>query len=169
MTTIRGRRAPRAPRQLTYANVVSTLALFLVLAGGGAYAADHYLITKTSQIKPNVLKALRGRTGAAGTAGAAGAVGATGATGPAGLSNYTVAQSSVLANPNGAQDVGSANCPSGDNALGGGAFGTAVSTGQYITTSEPVNSGTGWLVAMSNTTGSAQNFTVYAVCATVAP
>jgi hypothetical protein len=167
MTTIRPARARRALRQLTYANVVSTLALFLVLAGASAYAASHYLITRTSQIKPSVLRTLRGRTGPAGAAGAAGAAGPAGPTGPAGISNYTVASSSPFANPNGAQDVGNANCPSGENALGGGAFGTAVATGQYITTSEPANSGTSWLVAMSNTTGSAQTFTVYAVCATV--
>jgi hypothetical protein len=77
---------PRRSR-FSYANVVATVALFFAL-GGGALAASHYLITKTSQIKPNVLRVLFGKrgptgpAGAAGTAGTAGATGATGATGP---------------------------------------------------------------------------------------
>jgi len=170
MRSIRARRAGadrRAPRKLTYANVVSTLALVLVLAGGTAYAANHYLITKTSQIKPSVLKDLRGRAGQSGAAGAPGAPGATGATGPAGISGYTQVASATTTNPIGAQDVAIANCPSGESVLGGGAFGSAVATGQSITTSEPANSDTGWLVAMSNSSGTADTFTVYAICATV--
>ncbi len=164
MRSIRARRAgadDRAPRKLTYANVVSTLALVLVLAGGTAYAANHYLITRTSQIKPSVLKQLRGR------AGQSGAAGATGATGAAGISGYTQVASATTNNPAGAQDVAIANCPAGESVLGGGAFGSAVSTGQSITTSEPANSDTGWLVAMSNGSGTADTFTVYAICATV--
>src|ERR1019366_898531 len=123
MRSIRARRAGadcRAARKLTYANVASTLALLLVLAGGTAYAANHYLITKTSQIKPSVLKDLRGRAGSSGAPGAL-----------------------------------------------GGAFGSAVATGQSITTSEPANSDTGWLVAMSNSSASNEHFTAYAICAAV--
>ena len=161
-----GARPPR--RALSYANVVSTLALLLVVAGGTAYAANHYLITRTSQIKPSVLVHLRGRAGAAGAAGATGPGGPTGATGPAGLASYTLAQSSTTSNPNGDQDVAIANCPAGESALGGGGFGSAVGTGQSITTSEPASNGSGWLVAMSNTSGGNDTFVAYAVCATVA-
>jgi hypothetical protein len=82
--------APRKP--LSYANVISTLALFLVLSGGTAYAADHYLITKTSQIKPSVLAKLKGRTGAKGTTGPAGAQGPAGATGSQGPTGQTGSQ-----------------------------------------------------------------------------
>jgi hypothetical protein len=173
MRSIRARRAGadcRAARKLTYANVASTLALLLVLAGGTAYAANHYLITKTSQIKPSVLKDLRGRagsSGAPGALGAAGAAGATGATGPAGISGYTQVQSATTNNPSGDQDVAIANCPAGESVLGGGAFGSAVATGQSITTSEPANSDTGWLVAMSNSSASNEHFTAYAICAAV--
>jgi hypothetical protein len=39
--------------RLTYANVVSSLCLF-VLLGGGAYASQRYLITSKDQIKPSV-------------------------------------------------------------------------------------------------------------------
>ncbi len=60
----------RGGRRLSYANVAATLALVLALGGSSAYAAKHYLITSTKQIKPSVVKALRSR------------VGTTGATGP---------------------------------------------------------------------------------------
>jgi hypothetical protein len=52
--------------------VIAYVALFVALAGGTAYAAKHYLITSTKQIKPNVRKALHGATGPTGPAGATG-------------------------------------------------------------------------------------------------
>lgn len=178
MRAIRSRRADdggSAPGTLlSYANIVSTLALLLVLAGGTAYAANHYLITKTTQIKPSVLRHLEGRVGAAGSRGASGATGPTGAsgatgpTGSGGLTNYTGVQSATVNNPNDAQDVAIANCPAGESVLGGGGFGSATGTGQSITTSEPASDDSGWLVAMSNTSGSDANFVAYAICATVA-
>jgi hypothetical protein len=66
--------------------VVACLALF-VASTGTSIAANHYLITSTKQIKPNVLSKLKGAKGpkgAKGTRGATGAVGATGAAGAAG-------------------------------------------------------------------------------------
>lgn len=55
------RRGARVPgRRLSYANVTATLALVIALGGGTAWAAHTYLITSTSQIKPSVLKKLRG-------------------------------------------------------------------------------------------------------------
>jgi hypothetical protein len=42
-------------KHLTYANVTATLALVFAMTGG-AMAANHYLVTKTSQISPKVLK-----------------------------------------------------------------------------------------------------------------
>jgi hypothetical protein len=73
-------------RHMSYANVVATLALFLAVSGGAAYAASHYLITSTKQIKPSVLKSLTGKPGPAGPAGPAGAAGAgsAGSSGPPG-------------------------------------------------------------------------------------
>jgi hypothetical protein len=70
-------------RHLSFANVAATLALVLAMSGG-AYAAKHYLITSTKQIKPSVLASLRGRPGPSGAIGAQGAPGAKGDRGPQG-------------------------------------------------------------------------------------
>src|SRR6185437_11631911 len=82
----------------TYANVISTLALFLVLAGGTAFAAKEVLLPKnsvgTKQLKPGSVTprklsdsakvALMGAPGAPGPIGAHGAAGTEGARGPDG-------------------------------------------------------------------------------------
>jgi hypothetical protein len=70
-------------KYLTYANVVATIALVFAMSGG-ALAASHYLITKTSQIAPKVRKALAGRAGAKGATGATGSQGKEGAAGKEG-------------------------------------------------------------------------------------
>jgi hypothetical protein len=62
---------------------IAVVALLFSLSGVGL-AASKYMITSTSQIKPSVLKSLRGARGAAGVNGSVGATGPTGATGPAG-------------------------------------------------------------------------------------
>ena len=73
-------------RHLSYANVVATMALVFAM-GGSAIAAKHYLINSTKQIKPSVLKQLKGSTGAKGATGAAGLQGKEGPQGPAGTLN----------------------------------------------------------------------------------
>jgi hypothetical protein len=70
-------------RRPSAATIIALLALFFAL-GGSAVAARHYLITSTSQIKPTVLKALRGTAGRVGPQGLQGPQGAQGAQGPAG-------------------------------------------------------------------------------------
>jgi hypothetical protein len=63
--------------------VIATVALLFAMTGG-AYAAGHYLITSTKQIKPSVLKQLKGSNGKAGSAGSAGTAGTAGPAGPQG-------------------------------------------------------------------------------------
>jgi hypothetical protein len=89
----RTRRDGGAPRKrMSYANVAATLALFLAVGGGTAWATTNYIITSTKQIKPSVLKKLHGangkngKNGQNGTNGTNGTNGATGAAGAAGAS-----------------------------------------------------------------------------------
>lgn len=61
-------------RRPSPAMLIACLALFLVL-GGTAFAAGHYLITSTRQIKPSVLATLRGAAGKRGPQGPQGVPG----------------------------------------------------------------------------------------------
>jgi collagen triple helix repeat protein len=70
-------------RRITVSGLIATLALVFAMVGG-AWGAGKYIITKTSQIKPSVLKQLKGKTGPTGPAGAPGLNGATGPAGPTG-------------------------------------------------------------------------------------
>ena len=70
-------------RRCSYANVAATLALVFSMSGG-AMAASHYLITSTKQIKPSVLRQLRGKRGASGARGVTGPQGTSGKEGQQG-------------------------------------------------------------------------------------
>lgn len=130
----RGRRDSSLPRKRTsYANIVATLALVLALGGGTAWAAHHYLIVSTKQIKPSVLKKLHGAKGARGASGANGlngtngtngAVGATGPTGVAGANGAVAgyfAQTAVTTSFTGGTGVSilTKNLPAGNYVLNG--------------------------------------------------
>src|ERR1039458_5730415 len=120
-------------RRPSPASIIASLALFFAL-GGTAIAANHYLITSTKQIKPSVLKKLKGNTGktgpagAAGPGGAAGAAGASGAkgekgeTGTKGENGATKVTVHVdeVSTPAGSDHEGDALCNAGEVATGGG-------------------------------------------------
>jgi hypothetical protein len=74
-------------RHVTYANVVATMALVFAM-GGTAIAAKHYLITSTRQIKPSVLKSLKGGAGPKGSSGLQGAPGKEGLQGKEGPTGH---------------------------------------------------------------------------------
>jgi hypothetical protein len=139
----RGRRDSSLPRKrMSYANIVATLALVLALGGGTAWAAHHYLIVSTKQIKPSVLKKLHGAKGARGASGANGlngtngAVGAVGATGPTGVAGANgavagyFAQTSVTTAFTGGTGVSilTKNLPAGNYVLNGNETFLAAST-----------------------------------------
>jgi hypothetical protein len=145
-------RGGAARRSVTYANVVSTLALFLVLAGGTAYAATHYVITSTTEIKPSVLTQLKGRTGA---------------TGATGLNHYTFATSAEQPDPADQQASYTEPCPSGEHVFGGGVLDYGESTAEVVNTSAPADDAEAWVAYVDNPTGTATSFTVYAICADV--
>lgn len=75
--------AMRRRMRVSPATVIAALALVFAMTGG-AFAAGHYLITSTKQIKPSVLAQLKGKAGANGAPGAAGAAGPVGPQGPGG-------------------------------------------------------------------------------------
>jgi hypothetical protein len=164
-------------RHLNYANVVATLALVFAMSGG-ALAASHYLITKTSQIKPSVLKKLKapGATGPAGVAGAQGVAGNEGKQGPKGELGKSGATNVVVhfgegTVGNGSVGEATANCNAGERATGGGPqLWNGADTGNDYLDSMPVPSGTGetptgWRVVWDNQSGGSDTIHVYAVCA----
>ncbi len=108
--------------------LIACFALFLAL-GGSAIAAGHYLITSTGQIKPSVLKKLKGNRGPAGATGAPGAPGAAGAQGPQGSAAslgalVRVTGPTVFVEP-GKASHSTAFCPGGDHIVSGGTISVA--------------------------------------------
>lgn len=64
-------------KRVSYANVAMTIAIVLAM-GGGAYAANKFVITSIKQIKPSVVAQLKGKAGKAGPVGSQGPVGPQG-------------------------------------------------------------------------------------------
>ncbi len=105
----------RAMTKVNLVNVCLVVALVFAMTGG-AYAARHYIITSTKQIKPSVLKQLQGKQGPAGVSGSNGKDGAPGANGSNGKDGGPgVAGESVTSKE---IKVGEAGC----NKLGGSEF-----------------------------------------------
>jgi hypothetical protein len=117
----------RLRSKLTYANVISTVALFLVVAGGTAFAASQFekesigtRALKKEAVTPSKLSQ-KAKTTLQGPAGPKGATGAAGAT-------KIDVQYGVPA------DGSFAHCPAGQVAVGGG--GEALATVLFV--SEPL-------------------------------
>ncbi len=154
-------------RHLTYANAMSTIAVFLVLGGSAWALAKHSVGTK--QLKNKAVTTKKIKNGAVtGAKIAAGAV-------PATSFNVTVAQATgpTLA----PTQVGgaTATCPAGKKAISGGGLSDNTNNGAFIEDSRPVTGTTGaptaagtftgWRVIWQNNTGATNKTpTVYVVC-----
>jgi hypothetical protein len=104
--------------------IIASMALFFAL-GGTALAAHHYLITSAGQIKPSVLKELKGSVGSAGMQGSQGPAGAQGPQGPAGpsdLSALTIVKGESKSVPSETVGTATATCPAGSHAISGGGY-----------------------------------------------
>lgn len=172
--------------KLTYANVISTLCLFLLLAGGTAFAAAEILPKEsvgTKQLKNGAVTGKKVKKGSLtasdfapkqlpegprGPAGPAGAKGATGATGPQGAPGTSAAIAIEHVNASVGPDTSEtketvAVCPSG-KVLGGGYVLNGGGTVRAVR-SYAVSEGE-WLVRAKNGNGTeAWELTVVAVCA----
>lgn len=154
-------------------------ALLLVMFSAASFGAGRYLITNIKQIKPNVVKQIRGsvKAGSAGSAGGQGSNGSQGANGaqgpagpqgsagpqgppgPTGPAHAGVVTNAVTINPNAATGA-SVTCPSGSVVTGGGF--SVPPSGYVVYADQPF--GNGWFVAVQ-TRGVQDTLTVYAVCA----
>jgi len=183
---------PKGMRQrLTFANVVSCLALFVAL-GGGAYAATQ--LPKNSvgskQIKKNAvnsakvkdrsLQAIDFKEGQlpAGPQGPQGPQGLKGETGAAGATSV-IARRTVESTGNNTTATASIDCEAGEHLVGGGAAFVngsnqyefpAILHGSVPTGAggKPVLNGaeaTGWRASAENKTGGTRDFVVIALCA----
>ncbi|MFI4985162.1 MAG: hypothetical protein ACHQAV_04140 [Solirubrobacterales bacterium] len=149
--------------------MIALLALFFAL-GGSALATSHYLITSTSQIKPSVLKKLKGSAGLAGPAGAQGPAGGTGVQGPAGaqgpagpsnLSGLAVVNGATVEVEPGKVGGALAFCPAGSRAVSGGGNGSIAG----IADSQTSTGREGWFIIIVNETVITLKINAQVLCA----
>lgn len=126
---------------------VAWLALFVAL-GGTSFAASRYLITSTSQIKPTVLRKLRGATGPPGPAGPAGPPGPAATIYSLSPKRLTTVNSPGVTVPPGAVQSATAVCPAGTRAISGGGSGGITD----INISEIQSARLGWFIVVVNPT-----------------
>lgn len=117
------------------------------------------------KLSPKALAALRGAEGPAGPAGATGPAGPAGPEGPhgPGFDGLSTAKSDPIDLPIGQKIAATAQCPAGFVVTGGGVSATYPGTQVSVGASYP-DGIDAWRAAVSNNSGMATTFTVYAVC-----
>ncbi len=106
-------------------NAIAWLALFVALTGT-SMAASHYVVSSTKQIKPSVLKKLKGNRG---PAGAQGPQGPQGASGKEGVGSQGVRGPTGPSGTTGTKGTNGATGPEGPTGPGVGATGERGATG----------------------------------------
>jgi hypothetical protein len=179
-------------QKLTYANVMATVAVFLVIGGGTAFAATQMLPKnsvgtkqlKNAAVTPAKLSSAakaamtgpagpagpKGATGAKGANGAAGAKGATGDRGPAGPTGPQgpagATQVTVHVGPKSETGASEVTCPAGEVAVSGG--GETGFTEESLVGSTPnvvAGTPTGWVAEAETFAKEPGTVTAYVVCA----
>jgi hypothetical protein len=145
-------------RRPSVPTIIASVALFFALSGG-AYAAHHYLISSTSQIKPSVLRTLKGR---AGPAGGQGPTGPAGPAGPTLLGHLVqVIGPEAFAEPFKIA-VSIATCPVGDDVVSGGYLMVGVLTNVFIQDTPTPQT---WEAAIGNASEQLAHIEAVAFCA----
>jgi hypothetical protein len=145
--------------------VIASVALVFSMTGTGI-AAGHYLITSTSQIKPSVLRALRGQPGPQGPAGAQGATGAGFSTSSVTIVRGTPETLCPLDGGSCSVAVAVATCPLGSVAIAGGFDGgSSPPVDATVADDEPILGDTAWEIAVTNDSATTATYTPFAVCA----
>jgi hypothetical protein len=164
-------------RRLTYANVISTVALFVAL-GGVSYAAVKLPANSvgTKQIKskavtkakvdPSLFKTIRGGDGPKGDTGATGSQGPKGDPGVnvSGVAGVELVETTSIADFT-TNKSAIATCPPGKTVIGGGAKTEGV-TGTVLTYSTTSADRTQWVARGRQTASGAWTVTATAICAT---
>lgn len=172
-------------RSLTYANVMSTLAVFLLIGGGAAFAAiklpDNSVGSKqlkssaviSSKVKDHSLLKVDFKAGQL-PAGPRGATGPQGPQGPAGSDAFgelVYKEGALVGVPNNDQAGVSVDCSPGYHVVGGGILSSSEQPGENVNSSYPSKRGSfepgndGWAGFVDNTTGSAEVAQAFAICA----
>jgi hypothetical protein len=180
-------------KRLTYANVMSSIAVFFVLGGATAFAASQLEkesvgtpqlqkeAVNLAKIKKKTKEWLKGATGPKGATGATGAPGAPGPAGPKSPTNVIMRTGALVSVNANSFESGTASCQPGEKAVGGGAltenvfFPSIVSSFPIISAGAPETAPSGvtptaWKVWVSNkdtktlSAPATTKFTPYVVC-----
>lgn len=175
-------------RRLTYANVMSSIAVFLVVGGGAAFAASKLPNNSvgsaqlksnaviSSKVKDHSLTKADFKAGQlpAGPRGATGPQGPAGAAGSDAFGELVYREGPAVGIANNEQAAVSVDCSAGYHVVGGGILSSSEDPGEDVNSSYPSKRGSlepgndGWSGFVDNTTGGVESAQAFAVCAKAA-